>query len=372
MSLTAGSRLVRVQPALTVYNGMHHGARSASALPLRLPLSSRRKHVGSHTDPLRPPYSSGHAPQPHSRQASTSRPPPPPPPPPSPLTDPVNPPASTRPPPLDLPVRDAATTGLFKHLWRLGKAYTAFYKAGLLAVFTNRRLLHSIQPPKTVLIPISRTGSTGDAPLGITRATYLLNLRVGHDMARLPLFGLMVLLCGEFTPLIVLLFPRITPYTCRIPSQIALIRRSVEARRAASFRALPYVLSAEPTDAQIREFAPGHICRSLGLGSSFWDRWGFDVPAAQLRARRAVMDIVKDDFLLRHGGGVARLVDEEVVLACEERGIDTLEKDVRSLRKQLKAWLVRSAPSAGAKLPPLDARDKIWRLLLRLDGPEAI
>lgn len=171
----------------------------------------------------------------------------------------------------------------------------------------------------------------------------------------------MLLVCGEFTPLVVLLFPHLTPYTCRIPSQIAVLQRAAEARRAASFRAFP-------TAAASSSRADGHICRVLGLGHAAWDKVGFDVPFARARSAGAVARIAHDDALLRSGGGVRLLVDDEVVLACEERGIDTLGKDVASLRGKLEDWVARSAPSKTGD-GEAEAREKVRGLLLGIEGP---
>ncbi|KAI1290574.1 hypothetical protein F5Y03DRAFT_56179 [Xylaria venustula] len=298
---------------------------------------------------------------------------------PEPLSDPLNPPASTRPPPLELPTRDPSAN-LFSHLFKLGKAYTTFYKTGLKAVFTNRRLARDLPftPPPHLPPPSPQpSASTALSPpanksANLTRSALLLRARVRHDIRRLPLFGLVVLVCGEFTPLIVLLFPRLTPYTCRIPAQTSVIRRGVEARRAASFRALAHSSSSSSSAA----VADGHICRSLGLGSKMWDKMGFDVPFARPRAAGAVARIVQDDALLRSygggaGGAVAALVDDEVVLACEKRGINTLGKDVAVLRKELEDWVAKSAPGSTGDVDALlkEATDKVRELLLRLDGP---
>ncbi|KAI1149107.1 hypothetical protein F4825DRAFT_469443 [Nemania diffusa] len=368
MTLTAGTRLVRVQPAFAVYHALHRGTPSASALPLRFPSNSRRKHIASRATTLsRSPCS----PSAHRRRASTpsaptTTPTPTNPPPPS-LTDPLNPPATTRPPPLTLPVRDPETN-LFTHLFRLGKAYTTFYKTGLQAVFTNRRLLRDASP--TARTPSS--SSEGGIALTTPRSTLLLGARVRHDTARLPAFALMVLVCGEFTPLLVLLFPRVTPYTCRIPAQTAVIRRAAEARRGASRRALAYV---DGGPAGLESVVAGHVCRSLGLGSPLWDKLGADVPFAGARAGAAVRGIVRDDALLRGAGeegeGVELLVDEEVVLACEERGIDTLDKDVADLRERLSDWLVASKPEGNGDVEE-EAVAKVKGLLLRFERPGPI
>ncbi|TGJ76812.1 hypothetical protein E0Z10_g10826 [Xylaria hypoxylon] len=398
MSLNTGARLMRVQP--TLVHGIHHRSSSASAIALRLSPSLSQISTNSRVASLRFLYRNN-ASQTQFRPASTSSASRPkltntpngnrtpdrssekPPSSPEPLSDPLNPPASTRPPPLDLPVRDPATN-IFFHLIELGKAYTTFYKTGLKAVFINRRLLRDLRdtfPPnlpspaaltrgsslKTTLSP------TLDKSANPTRASLLLRDRVRHDISRLPVFALIVLICGEFTPFVVLLFPQLTPYTCRIPAQVAVIRRSIESRRAASFRALSYVdnNSSSSESSALLKVADGHICRSLGLGSTLWDKMGFDVLFAKSRAEEVVSRIVQDDIMLRNGGGVSALIDDEVVLACEERGIDTLGKDIASLRDRLEAWVTKSKPSQPGDVEMVlkEAADRVRGLLLGLDGP---
>ncbi|OTA53219.1 hypothetical protein K449DRAFT_390520 [Hypoxylon sp. EC38] len=282
----------------------------------------------------------------------------------------LNPPASTRPPPLELPTREPGSS-LFSYLFRLGKAYTSFYKTGLRAIFVNRRLLShspSASPPSSSLSP---TTPTSTFP---TRSDILLRARVWHDLSRLPLFGLLVLICGELTPLVVLIFPRLTPYTCRIPKQSDALRRSTEARRAASFRALQYQLPSDGAPPPPDSVIDGHICRSLGLTSPLWDKIGLDGPFAGTRARRAVQRIAADDAMIREGGGVGALVDDEVVLACEDRGIDVLGKSVDELRSRLEEWVRITAPEsrgdgAGSKeSAQKEAEEKVRMLLLEPDG----
>ncbi|KAI5859818.1 hypothetical protein GGS23DRAFT_262385 [Durotheca rogersii] len=275
----------------------------------------------------------------------------------------LNPPASTRPPPLELPVR-ADSGSIFAHLYRLGKAYTVFYKAGLRAIFTNRKLARSL--PRS------------SSPSSLSRADILLRERSRHDLSRLPLFGLLVLVCGELTPLVVLLFPHLTPYTCRIPRQVDGLRRTAEARRAASFRNLAHHLqSASSPDAVAPSLANRHICRALWLTLPLWDRVGLAGPFAGPLARRAVSRLATDDALLRGGGGprtgVASLVDDEVVLACEDRGIDVRGRDTAALRADLEDWLRRTAPTlaagkGGEEAWRTDAERRIRAALLGLDG----
>ncbi|KAJ4416722.1 hypothetical protein N0V85_002167 [Neurospora sp. IMI 360204] len=150
----------------------------------------------------------------------------------------VNPPYTTRPPPLNLPERqpDVST---FSHLFATGKAYLTFYKTGLRQVFTNFKLLRAVG--KGGEGPIARSENPvtdADCIDGYlrfrTRGSLLLYKRVKHDLNKLPVFGLLLLVCGEFTPFVVLAVPTIVPYTCRIPKQVDKILKRIEEKRAAA------------------------------------------------------------------------------------------------------------------------------------------
>ncbi|KAH8668893.1 hypothetical protein BX600DRAFT_510947 [Xylariales sp. PMI_506] len=265
----------------------------------------------------------------------------------------LNPPATTRPPVLSLPSREPGSS-LFTYLFSLGKAYTTFYKNGLKAIFTNRRLLRDA----TRTLHASPRFPSADVKVLPNRAYLLLRERTRHDMSRLPIFGLLVLVCGEFTPLVVLAFPKLTPYTCRIPKQIEKLRAKAQERRAASLRSLQYI--ADP--AALDKVTPGHIVRTLGLGSSIWDKAGMDHPFATSMAARAVRRIVDDDNMISNGGGVKNLEPEEVVLACEDRAMDVRHQDVNVLRAKLGDWIATTT----TKREGGDAEASVRGLLIRL------
>ncbi|KAI0389085.1 hypothetical protein F5Y17DRAFT_156381 [Xylariaceae sp. FL0594] len=422
MSLKTGARLVRLQPQVQIFG---HRSSCASGIGLRV-LDSRHFHSNAPrtisprciyalnldaktATTLRRQFHRQFTSTTHKRDDDSSKnnlaPNP------DPLSDPLNPPASTRPPPLDLPTR-AEGQSLPSYLFAVGKKYLSFYWAGIKAIFANRKLLLSLpdiprpnlpQSPSSFSPPPLSTTTTTKSPSSSpldksanpSRAVLLLRARVRHDLSRLPFFGIVVIVCGELTPLLVLLFPRLTPYTCRIPAQTAVIRRSVEARRAASFRNLAHVVSSSSTATAdtttstssssippaLEKLADGHICRSLDRGSILWDKVGLDPPFASAKAREAVSRIVGDDALLRevevgNDTGVNRLVDDEVVLACEARGIDTLarikENDIASLRRDLETWVSLTAPSqitTAGEDPDAAVREstlKVRRLLLGL------
>ncbi|KAI1469143.1 uncharacterized protein F4812DRAFT_470247 [Daldinia caldariorum] len=362
MPLNAGLRIARVHSPFLKTNGSYTIASLVAASP-----ASKQWQTISRVSPPRRASSTAsqakEAPKSISEVVSSEH-----------LTSPLpastilNPPASTRPPPLDLPTRDPSSS-VFRYFYNLGKAYTTFYKTGVRAIFTNRKLLAQSPTASVPRPPISSATTT------LTRSDVLLRRRVRHDLACLPTFGVLLLVCGELTPLVVLLFPRLTPLTCRIPKQADALRRGSEARRAASFRGLRYrpapVRGDDPA-------ASGHICRALGLTYSLWDKVGIDSPFSAALARRAVDQIAADDAMIRAGGGVEGIVDEEVVLACEERGIDVLGKPVDELRSQLADWLRKTAPEGAASEKSGDtssgesarkeAAEKIRDALVSLDG----
>ena len=158
--------------------------------------------------------------------------------------------------------------------------------------------------------------------------------------------GLLVLICGEFTPLVVLAFPKLTPLTCRIPKQIAKLRETARQRRESSLRKLQYT---DP--AAWDKMASGHVLRSLGLGMGVWDKIGVDPPFAKSRAERALKRVVEDDFRIRQGGGVRYLEEEEVIIACEDRAIHTSITPVADLRKQLHQWVSETTTKDQKPIP---------------------
>lgn len=250
----------------------------------------------------------------------------------------INPPASTRPPPLELPTRDPAGSAISYYI-NLGKAYVKFYKTGLTAVLLNRSLLYerldrTPQSEHPSLLRPYRVPST------FTRADWVLLWRVRHDFSRLPLFGLVLLICGEFTPLVVVYFDAVVPYTCRLPKQIGRSLGKAEARRQSSFQHLEYEHPEGALSPKLRRrTARAHVLRSLHLVGTFWDRIGFVPPLLWWAKGNSRMAYLEGDDALLRTGGIAKLLPEEVKLACEERGLDVLGRKHEELREHLGDWL---------------------------------
>ncbi|PKS07653.1 hypothetical protein jhhlp_006259 [Lomentospora prolificans] len=259
------------------------------------------------------------------------------------VEDGINPPRTTLPPPLDLPVRKPGD-GTFSHLFKLGKTYVGFYKAGLKNVFVNRKLLKG----KIEALPAGDRPSAfkpHHVPGTFTRADWVLLWRVRHDMARIPIFALVILIFEELTPLVAYACEGIMPYTCRLPQHLEKSRKKAMARRRYALEELDW---KNPNGVSQASVAQSHILRSLNLVSTLWDRVGLTPPGLwYLKGHPRLAFLDGDDVLLRQSGKLNRLAADELLLACTQRGIDlesSLDeaddrKKEHERRRLLEQWL---------------------------------
>lgn len=254
----------------------------------------------------------------------------------------INPPVSTRPPPLTLPNRSSYESVL-PYYFNVGKAYIRFYKDGVKAVLANRRLLKE-KMQRTPADDRPSIWRPEYVPKTFSRADWVLLWRVRHDMLRLPFFGLMLIVIGEFTVLVVAFVDGVVPYTCRIPSQVYGAFEKAEARRRTAFSELeerhPHgVLSPRLN----RSGARAHVLRSLHMSSTIWDKLGFTSMAAPgvwgIKGRLRMAFLEGDDKNLVEDGGLVGMEVEEVRIACSIRGIDVLGKSEEEMRGWLGDWL---------------------------------
>lgn len=249
----------------------------------------------------------------------------------------INPPASTRPPPLQAVEPQSSK---IKYYFKLGKAYFIFFKDGLKGVMANRRLINE----KIKALPSEERPSVfkpHHIPTTFSRADWVLLWRTRHDLIRLPLFALFFLIAEDLTPLLVIFLPGILPYPCRFPRLLSRMRETAEQRRKAAFNELesrhPHgVLSPGLT----KGVAHQHLLKSLDLSGRLWDRLGFTLPglwATKGRLRMIFLEI--DDQRLLQDGGPLSLEFEEVQIACSDRGINILGKSETELKTKLSDWL---------------------------------
>lgn len=293
------------------------------------------------------------------------------------ITDPINPPISTLPPPLNLPQRGSENVAV--HLFRLGKTYGTFYKEGIKAVWYNHKATKEVKNRLRKEQDSRSIDLTGAAAQGLlTRAEFQLLARNAYDIGKLPFFGLLVLLFGEWLPLLVPFIPYAVPGTCRIPKQVRGMREKEEQRRTKSFRMginepvkEDLVLQQSSTEAvkprpntwpatdveytsalvrKLRSDQLFHLSSSLNLHSSIWDKVQLSPPSGLLRrsVAKRLQYLALDDLLLsRSEGSVEELVPEELTLACEERGVSPLAFRDEGHRAILRAWLDKQEHEGG-------------------------
>ncbi|KAF3397372.1 hypothetical protein DPV78_007754 [Talaromyces pinophilus] len=296
----------------------------------------------------------------------------------------VNPPLTTLPAELNLPPAGNSGEPFAQKVKRYivtGGRYLRFYKTGLQNVYYNYKASLPIrrQLGLPAYIPSSPPSSSHNASSGatslhtaintlqITRADFQLVRRAAYDVRRMIPFGLILLICGEFTPLVVAAIgDAVTPYTCRIPKQLAKTRaKRVELRQHAFAAVQGGLGSMKPMrdeDAMTwlaeqfgsREFAATasaeqvlRACAVFGLAKSHDAGAGWVSLIYRPRLRKWTEYLALDDSLIVQGGGVDVLSAKEVRIAIEERGgfvdlnLGKQDKVEEAEREWLTQWLKR-------------------------------
>ncbi|KAK5099465.1 hypothetical protein LTR70_002365 [Exophiala xenobiotica] len=151
--------------------------------------------------------------------------------------------STTRPAPLDLPEpphpyawpssqsKDPSKWD-FKYLFRLGKAYGKFYWLGIKNVWANYKTRQQIVRRLNGTSP-DTAARYQQAAQRISYNEYEMLLRSNRDLKKLVPFALVFAICGEFTPLvIVLLGSGVVPATCVIPKQLVQDRKKTLERES--------------------------------------------------------------------------------------------------------------------------------------------
>ncbi|KAF1973555.1 hypothetical protein BU23DRAFT_589516 [Bimuria novae-zelandiae CBS 107.79] len=268
----------------------------------------------------------------------------------------LNPPDTTYAPALRVPPR--GSEAYVKYLWRCGRTYVSFYKAGVSNVRSTLRLAKGLREKAR------RAGvnKTADMAKVLTRAEWQIVLRSRADKLRLPAFGALLLVFGEWLPLMVMYLTPVVPEPCRIPSQVERQLRKAEERRhererrlaidAARLVARDRVAGAtgagernpQAMTPEILDKADLYTLVSLdvrfGIQPRIWDWLFMTPPKALLRSglRNRIEYLRKDDWAIRRDGGFQALNEKEAERACLERGIRVLGRKEGELRRELAGW----------------------------------
>ena len=123
---------------------------------------------------------------------------------------------STFPPKFEQP-SSSPDQSTIRKLVNIGRSYIKFYKEGVKATWSNykeARVIKAKLKPGAFALEV------------LSRADYQLLRRSARDVRRLPAFGLILLVMGEFSPLLLTFTPGLLPATCMLPNQ-AQTRRKV-------------------------------------------------------------------------------------------------------------------------------------------------
>lgn len=267
----------------------------------------------------------------------------------------LNPPRTTLAADLSLPNKDDYSSSV-RYYMSAAKSYFKFYKIGLSAVRTNRKLLrerlavaaHSPWNSRvgTFLLTLTKPNAKYVNEGDMSRADWILWHRVRHDSVRVPMFGVLLAIFWELTPFVVLALSDVVPRTCRTPSQLEKDRRKLEARRQMSLN-YRYLITFKDLNKPETYFRNTHVLRSVNLVGKVWDKPTVAYVVTplfwSLRGAPHVSFLRRDDDLLRDSSkNLSELSTDEVRDACEMRGIDVCDVDDEQLRKKLQKWLQRT------------------------------
>lgn len=210
------------------------------------------------------------------------------------------------------------------YFYRLGKSYVSFYKTGLKNIWFNYKEYRKIKQrlgSYSLNDVVKYSGKHGRPT--ISRREYQLCLRTRHDIKKLIPFGLILLVCGEFTPLVVLaLGSAVVPSTCRIPRQVAKDQVNAVKRLNKLNDFLNATKDGSDRSLADLEAAAGYV-------------WGL-VPSPRPlplvhsllrpRVKRHAEELMCDAILVRREGGVGRLEGPELLQFAQQACLTRFER----------------------------------------------
>lgn len=267
----------------------------------------------------------------------------------------LNPPPFTYAPEISVPARKA-DQNLIKWLWSAGRAYLAFYKKGISHVRQTAKLAKSLRKKAAAHTPKKPMTEV------LTRAEWQVVRRSRRDVLRLPVFGVLMLLLGEWLPVVVLYLTPVIPEVCRIPQQVERTLRKREDKRQdrlrkISLQSMQLLGKDRPaTGTSLSDSSSSSGAMTKGKNWNDMTLFELCVSAAKLdvyppvfdwvplsppkfwlqrNVRRKMQYLDTDSKLIERDGGLAGLNAEEVKRACVERGVQVLGRKEEELRRAL-------------------------------------
>lgn len=237
-----------------------------------------------------------------------------------------------------------------KYYFALGKSYLRFYKTGFQHIWVNYKEVRKIwrrlgvrhgrrveQVVKYGLPSASGERERQTLPV-LTRDDYQLLLRARHDLGKLLPFSIIFLICGEFTPFVILAIgSAVVPYTCRIPQQeqrdfLRPVR--IQSQYKAHLDNLHTQGAAAVSQWQL-EFLEAYrlhlhpFTRPFPVLGALWHRF-----VSGPRLRKHCEQVLCDTILIRREGGFSKLAPREVFLWSFKLGLPALTQHMEAVRLQ--------------------------------------
>ncbi|KAF2760886.1 hypothetical protein EJ05DRAFT_245401 [Pseudovirgaria hyperparasitica] len=166
------------------------------------------------------------------------------------------------------------------------------------------------------------------------RAEFQFRERTKRDLRRLVPFATILLVLGEWTPLIVAFVTPLVPRVCWLPTQQSKMIQSRE--RFASQNELSFVRRR----AQRNQNLALHMRERLaGQLRPNWLRFKIPMVFVGTLLQRVLRYLDFDDALIRRDGGVAGMTDAEVHMAAVERSIRVSDRHHKDIREDLDCWV---------------------------------
>ena len=364
----------------------------------------------------------------------------------------VNPPDFTLPPPHSIPER-LPNQSYLPYLFARGKGYARFFKDGLKNIYemfkaaqvlerrlakdkaeqdAKQRQKEAAQNERRHFL-INKQGKTPEEaaaqvaeeaenekwldpwsqPLGmgsyyaefehlnlptvITRAEFQIVTRNHNALKKVAPFAFVVMILGEFTPLVMFYFKNIFPEPCRLPAIQAALDRQFNRRKLGSFERYLMHIVHDPRgteDSKILDAAPPmspaelnlldhlslpalrHAAVAINAISPSVNRLMYaEYLSERLRSRlvsRAYLVrkikarlfyLRTDDGLMQRDGDVLNLTDAELKRYTTERGYATLHMTPRHHYEQFKNWMRASMKGENevVRLVLRGARGELWK-----------
>lgn len=218
-------------------------------------------------------------------------------------------------------------------IYAKAKAALKLYKVGVVNTWRNHSLAKQVLQRYNLptsqllctsvvenghLLDLQRAHGNDMQPCGqaLSREELLTVLRSRQDFRKLPVFAAILAIFFEMTPIVLYVFPRLSPSTCWSPTYIQKLQQAYSSRRER--------LLQTPTDPSLSihrlsaESLRG-IAALVGGGPAIVYKW-LPIGWVRQRLQRHLIEVRADDILLRRGN-IEDLDKEELSRAAMARGL---------------------------------------------------